>query len=350
LCGGGLAVSSSLAVPPHRGPPSDHFDGSRFINLEPYPEKRTRDLLRWWLTARKGPWRDWVDEPSGPKPAERVGDGRIVVTWINHATLLVQMDGVNVLTDPVYSESVGPFSFVGPRRHRAPGIRFEDLPPLDAVAVSHNHYDHMDLPTLRRLSAERAAPVVVGLGNASYLAQRGVASARDVDWWDSVSIRDSVRIVAVPSRHWSARSGSDRRHTLWAAFVIEGPSGRVYFGGDTGYGRHFALARERLGAMDVALLPIGAYKPEWFMRENHLSPAEAVRASGDLAARVSLPMHFDTWQLGDDGETEPLDDLQAALRGNAAQQRVFVIARHGVPIVASRSTRSPASAASADRP
>lgn len=321
-------VASRLAADPYVGPVSDHFDGRRFSNLDPIPDKSTSEVMRWQRTRVRQPWTEWIDEPPGPRPPERVDGGAIRVTWINHATLLIQLDGVNILTDPNYSKRASPFQWIGPRRHRAPGIRWEDLPRIDMVVVSHNHYDHMDIPTLRRLAARDSAPILVGLGNTAYLQPRGVGGTRDLDWWDSVPVA-GVRVTAVPVQHWSARSRSDRRHTLWMGYVIEGPSGRVYFGGDTGYGRHFSVVRERFGAMDVALLPIGAFMPVWFMQTSHVSPAEAVQASEDLGARMSIPMHFDTWQLGDDGDREPLAELQKALATNDAQRAVWRIARHG---------------------
>lgn len=321
-------VASRLAADPYVGPVSDHFDGQQFSNLDPIPDKTTGDIARWQRTRVRQPWAEWVDEVPGPKPLERVDDGTISVTWINHATFLVQLDGVNILTDPNYSERASPFQWIGPKRHRAPGIRWEDLPPIDLVVVSHNHYDHMDVNTLRRIAARDSAPTLVGLGNNAYLAPRGVTGTRDLDWWDSVRV-GAVLAMAVPVQHWSARSRGDQRHTLWAGYVLEGPSGRVYFGGDTGYGRHFGLARERLGSMDVALLPIGAFMPIWFMQTSHVSPAEAVRASEDLSARVSIPMHFGTWQLGDDGDAEPLAELEKALAANEAQRAVWRVAQHG---------------------
>lgn len=321
-------VSRRLSAASWTGPRSDHFDGRTFENLEPFPDKSLASVLRWKLTSRTSPWAAWVAEAPGPRPPARVTDGSIRVTWINHASVLVQLDGINILTDPTYSDRASPFSWIGPKRHRAPGIPFDDLPPIDLVVVSHNHYDHMDVPTLRQLQARDGAPVLVGLGNTAYLAARGVRGTKDVDWWDTTTV-GPVRVTATPSQHWSARFRDDRRHTLWAAYMIEGPSGRVYFGGDTGYGRHFALTKERLGAPDVALLPIGAFMPVWFMRPAHMSPGEAVQASRDLGATMAMPIHYGTWQLGDDGDAEPEGELHAALAADAAQQVVWRVARHG---------------------
>lgn len=330
LAVGIMVFFARQAAAPWTGPVSDHFDGHRFTNIGNVPEKTGRDVLKWQLTSHKRPWLRWIDEAPGPKPIERVNDGSIRVTWINHATVLVQMDNVNILTDPIYSKFASPVSWAGPARHRNPGIRWEDLPPIDLVVVSHNHYDHMDMPTLRRLSQRPEAPrIVVGLGNTAYLSARRVARSEDIDWWQAVQVQ-GVKATAVPVQHWSSRAQSDNRRTLWAGFVFEGPSGRVYFGGDTGYGPHFSLVRERLGSPDVALLPIGAYLPIWFMKENHMTPAEGVQASVDLGARSSVPIHFGTWQLGDDGDKEPLQDLEAALATNPTQRAVWRVVQHGV--------------------
>ncbi len=331
LVGAVLLFFQQMTAKPWTGPVSDHFDGRRFSNLGNVPDKTGRDVLKWQLTSKKRPWTRWIDEAPGPRPAEHVNDGTIRVTWVNHATVLIQMDGVNILTDPTFSRFASPVSWAGPARHRVPGIAWDDLPPIDVVVVSHNHYDHMDLPTLRRLAARpEKPPMLVGLGNTTYLAARGVTGTRDMDWWDSTSI-SGVTVHAVPVQHWSARGQTDVRHTLWAGFVFTGPSGRVYFGGDTGYGQHFSLVRARVGTPDVALLPIGAYMPVWFMKENHMTPAEAVQASIDLGARVAIPIHFGTWQLGDDGDNEPLQDLETALAANSAQRTVWRVAKHGAP-------------------
>ncbi|HVE78632.1 MAG TPA: MBL fold metallo-hydrolase [Gemmatimonadaceae bacterium] len=324
-------VDRTLGAESWGGPRSDHFDGRRFVNQEPYHDKSLGDLLRWRLaTARegRGAWPEWIDAAAGPRPPAHVAGSVVRATLVNHATLLLQLDGVNVLTDPVWSDRVGPVSWLGPRRVRAPGLRFDDLPPIDVVVISHNHYDHMDVATLRRLVAAHRPRILAGLGNRRYLEARGVTGVEDVDWGDTAVVR-GVTVTAVPLRHWSARARTDRRHTLWAGYVVTGPSGRVYFGGDTGYGGHFAEARARFGPFDLALLPIGAFAPRWFMGDNHMSPREAVRAAGELGARVVVPMHYGTFPLGSDGEGEALDSLRAAL--GEARGRV-VIAEHGAGV------------------
>src|SRR5688572_3378031 len=287
LGAGAFLLDRKFAAPRHRGPVSDHFDGSRFHNHHSGWQSEG-SFLKWQLTAKRGPWRHWVDAPAGPAPPVRVSDGRLRVTFINHATTLIQMDGLNILTDPIWSERCSPVSWAGPKRHRAPGIRFEDLPPIDVVLVSHNHYDHLDVPTLRRLAARDRPRILAGLGNAELLADAGIPNGDELDWWDAREVGRGVHAFATPAKHFSGRTPFDRNHTLWMAWVLEGPAGRVYFAGDTGYGGHFAAARARLGPMRLALLPIGAYDPQWVMGDVHMDPAGAVRAHHDLGAGTSV--------------------------------------------------------------
>lgn len=320
---GVVVERTTFASPHYRGPRSDHFDGRRFHNHASGWQSHG-SFLKWQLTKKPGPWTAWIESQPGPPPEKVVDDGRVRITWINHATLLVQMDGVNVITDPTWSERCSPLSFAGPRRHRAPGLRFEDLPPIDAVLVSHNHYDHLDIPTLRRFgNARKLTP----LGNSALMARHGVDGARDLEWWESAKLSDRVTVTLVPAQHFCARALSDKNATLWGGFVISGPSGNVYFAGDTGWGRHFADIAKHFGSIRVAMLPIGAYLPRWFMKPVHISPDEAVDAHHLLHARTSIAMHFGTWRLGDDGEREPADDLRRAIAAKGNPN--FLILEHG---------------------
>jgi L-ascorbate metabolism protein UlaG (beta-lactamase superfamily) len=309
-----------FAAPRFRGPVSDHFDGRRFHNHGDGWQSEG-SFLRWQMTKEPGEWPEWIESKPGPPPPRHVEDGRVRITWINHASMLIQMDGVNILTDPIWSERCSPVSFVGPRRHRAPGLRFLDLPPIDVVLVSHNHYDHMDVPTLRKLASAR---IVAPLGNRALLGRYGISS-RDLDWWQPLPLSRNVVVTAVPAQHFSARALSDRNAALWGGYVITGPSGSVYFAGDTGWGEHFEQIRERFGSPRVALLPIGAYLPRWFMKPAHISPDEAVEAHAVLGATTTIPMHFGTFRLGDDGYEEPLRDLRSAL----GPRKGFVVLEHG---------------------
>jgi L-ascorbate metabolism protein UlaG (beta-lactamase superfamily) len=323
-----VATGSALSVRYWNGPKSDHFDGRRFHSSTPFPHA-SGGFWRWMLHRERGPWRDFTDTPPGPRPPERVADGRLRATFVNHATVLLQMDGVNVLTDPVYSNRVSPFSFVGPRRHRPPGIRFEDLPPIDVVLVSHNHYDHMDLDTLRRVVARDRSAIFVALNNASFLESRGVRGARDLDWWNSVALPSGVTVTAVPVRHFSSRSFSDGNRALWCGFVVTGPSGSFFFAGDTGWSLHFAQIRDRFPGLRLALLPIGAYRPRWFMSPVHIDPAEAVCAHETLGAATSMAIHFGTFAQADDGEFEPQEALRAALAERPEPRPRFLLLDNG---------------------
>ena len=318
-------------APPYRGPKSDHFDGRRFFNPAPEVHHASGgDLLKWMLSRKRGPWRRVHAEP-GPPPPRRVEGDALRVTLVGHATLLVQMDGLNLLTDPVWAPRVSPVGFAGPKRFRPPGVRFEDLPPIDLVLLSHNHYDHCCLPTLRRLAAAHdAPPIVTGLGNAALLEKHGIPGAVELDWWEDTRVGEA-RVVGVEMQHFSGRGPRDRDRTLWLGLVVEHPrAGRVLFCGDTGYGPHFERIRERVGVPRLALLPIGAYRPRWFMKWVHVDPDEAVRAHLDLGAMTSVGMHYGTFALADDGMDEPIADLETARATHAVHPDAFRLLAHGV--------------------
>jgi L-ascorbate metabolism protein UlaG (beta-lactamase superfamily) len=313
LAGSVVTTGCLLSAPGYEGPATPYFDGKRFRNEEPQPHG-FGDFLRWITNRDRGPWpAEALPVPPAPPPPERVAGGGLRVTFVNHSTVLVQVDGLNLLTDPVWSDRVGPASWLGVKRLRAPGLRLEDLPPIDAILVSHNHYDHLDVPTLRALSGRFGAPVITGLGNSELLRRKGIPGGVDLDWWQSTPIAPGVTVTAVPAAHFSGRGLFDRDRTLWCGFVVEGPSGRVYFAGDTGRGPHFAEVRRRFGPVRLALLPIGAYRPRWFMSPVHVDPAEAVEAARVLEAGTSVGIHFGTFPQADDGIEEPVRDLEAAL-------------------------------------
>ena len=228
------------------------------------------------------------------------------VTMVGHASVLVQLAGVNVLIDPVWSERVSPVAWAGPRRVSAPGVRFEDLPPIDAVLVTHNHYDHMDAPTLRRLRAAHRPRVIAPLGNDRLIP----GGAETADWGGVIDL-GAVRITLVPAHHWSARAIGDRRRALWCGFVLQSPAGTLYNVGDTGYGDGRIFEAVRDFAPDVALIPIGAYEPRWFMRDQHVNPAEAVQIMRDCGARHALGTHWGVVQLTNEAREAPREALQA---------------------------------------
>jgi N-acyl-phosphatidylethanolamine-hydrolysing phospholipase D len=251
-------------------------------------------------------------QPSFATP--RAPAAQLRITWVGHASLLLQLGGLNVLTDPMWSERASPVSFAGPRRWVAPGIAFEDLPPLDVVLQSHNHYDHLDDQTVRRLArAHPKARWVVSLGLASFVQRRGAPAGAvvELDWWQERTI-ESLRIAATPALHFSSRGVGDRGDTLWCGFALQVGGRRVFFAGDTGYHPEFAAIGERYGPFDVALLPIGAYEPRWFMRYLHMNPEEAVAAFRALHARIMVPIHWGTFKLTDEAMDEPPVRARAA--------------------------------------
>lgn len=319
----GAALERLFAAPHYRGPVSEHFDGRRFVNPNRLMAHQG-NFLKWQLDRRPGWWPDWVDATPGPAPPGRVGDGAMRVTFINHSTTLIQFDDINILTDPVWSERVSPVELVGPRRHRAAGIRFDDLPPIDAVLVSHNHYDHLDITTLLRLVVRDHPRIVTPLGNGALMARQGIFGATELDWWAGGLLAHDLRVTCVPAQHFSSRGLSDRNANLWGGFVVSGSAGNLYFAGDTGWGPHFTEIGSRFAPIRAALLPIGAYLPRWFMKPQHIDPADAVKAHAALGASTSIAIHFGTFALGDDGLEEPVRELKRAI-AEAGDPRFWIL-------------------------
>ncbi len=307
----------------YSGPASDHFDGARFFNTAPITSDRTLgDLLRWRWSARPGAW-----PPASPvalvAPEPRSDATRITI--VGHATALIQARGLNLLTDPVWSARASPVPFVGPRRVSPPAIAFDDLPRIDVVLLSHNHYDHLDIATLRRLVARDDPLIVTPLGNDGVI-HRNIPRARLAlgDWWDRRRLADDVEITFLPAQHWSARGLFDRRRALWCGFALQAANEWIYVAGDTGYGDGslFTEIRRRIGSPAAALLPIGAYAPRWFMAAQHCNPEEAVMIFEALNARLAAGVHWGVFRLSDEGWDEPREALARALakRGVAPER------------------------------
>jgi L-ascorbate metabolism protein UlaG (beta-lactamase superfamily) len=298
---------------------SDHFDGRRFTNPDgvagqPFTAvpRMLREPRRLWprhvnVTARR------------PTPLD---DSAAAVTFIGHSTFLIQTQRGNLITDPMYSTYAGPLNRLGPRRVRKPAVAFEDLPPISTVLLSHNHYDHCDLPTLRQL-ARRFNPVVITpLGNARLARSAGIRRVEELDWWEDAT-QAALPVTVTPARHFSARTPFDRNRALWSGFVLNASGRRIYFAGDTAYGPFFHDIRTRLGPIDLALLPVGAYEPRWFMHVVHMNPAEAVRSHLDVGAAMSIGTHFGTFQLTSEGIDEPLRALAEARRAHGVDDSSF---------------------------
>ena len=320
----------------YQGPVSDHFDGERFFNAYATRPRSRGAMLRWnvnrhWRRS-KAKWPAFAPSPYADRPPARVEGRAMRISFVGHASFLLQTGGLNILLDPVWSRRVSPFGFVGPKRVNDPGIAFAELPPVDVVLVSHAHYDHLDVATLSRLAAAHRPRVVTPLGNDTIMrAHDAAVKAESYDWGDRVTLGPGVAVALLPTQHWSARSLSDRNMSLWASFVVEAPGGAIYFVADSGYGdgRNFRAARERHGPLRLAILPIGAYEPRWFMRDSHMNPAESVQAFLDCGAAFALAHHFGTFQLSDEAIDAPLVALSEALRLCAIPSERFRALRPG---------------------
>ncbi len=313
----GRAATSTRRNRYYSGPVSDHFDGTLFYNAGGSVPRGWRELLKWQLNDRGSRWPKSFDSPyAGATPHQRVDGADLHVTMVGHATMLLQVAGLNILTDPVWAKRVSPFRMIGPTRRNAPGIEFDDLPPIDVVLLTHNHYDHLDLDTLKRLQARHDPLVVTPLGNDT-IARTVAPRLRFAvgDWGDSVEIADGVTVHFEPCHHWSARGSRDRRMALWAAFVLETPAGRVYHIGDTGFhdGIHYREVFDKYGGFRLALLPIGAYEPRWFMRDHHQNPQEAVEGMRLAGIQFAVGHHWGVFRLTNEAIDEPPLALSDAL-------------------------------------
>ena len=320
-------------------PVSDHCDGERFFN--PYENARPlSDVIKWARTRQRTPWPSHVPlQPHDPPPT-RVDPGRVAVTFIGHSTFLLRTASSVILTDPVFTTHAGPFGRLGPARVRPPGIAATTLPPVDIVLVSHNHYDHLQPSSLRRFreSATFVAPLGVG-GQLGLPPGRKIDERRpetrkihELDWWQTTRIGDA-EITCVPAQHFSARTPWDRNRTLWCGYVVRVDGVVIYFAADTGYTPQFKQIGERCPSIDLALLPIGAYEPRWFMSPIHMNPEEAVRAHQDVCARLSIGMHFGTFQLTDEGIDEPLRALEQAKASHGVKAESFRTLEFGESVV-----------------
>ncbi|WP_428377694.1 MBL fold metallo-hydrolase [Lichenicoccus sp.] len=314
-------TADGFCNPPWLSPPEPAPDPA--IAAPHGSRSRMLTLLRWRMRRSGSPWPTWItDPPPSGDPFAVPSPGQVSVTFIGHSCFLIRLPGLTVLTDPMFSHRASPVSWIGPARVRAPGRRLDELPPVDLVLQSHNHYDHLDLPSLRALYRRSAPRVITPLGNAGLIRKAGRFSVEELDWWQTSQGWQTgqtdhpvpVRITAVPARHFSARTTRDTGRALWAGFMLEtmprqeAPHGaglRILFAGDTGDGTHWPLIRDRLGAPDLALLPIGAYAPRAIMRRMHMDPAEAVRAHRQLGAKQSIGMHFGTFRLTDEAVDAP---------------------------------------------
>jgi L-ascorbate metabolism protein UlaG (beta-lactamase superfamily) len=323
----------------YSGPLSAHFDGSRFVGPYAVEGQGTLAFWRWRLTREPAKWPAQVDNRFSDKPPARVEKG-VRVSFAGHASYLMQTAGLNILIDPVWSERASPVSFAGPTRVRAPGIAFDDLPKIDVVLITHGHYDHLDVATLARLMQRDRPRFVAPLGHDATIQQgAGAADVTTLDWHARATLSDNVAVTLVPTQHWSARGLFDRNKALWGGYVIETPAARVYHVTDTGYGDGalFRQTRDRYGPFDLAVIPIGAYEPRWFMREQHINPEEAVRVLQDCGAPLAMAYHFGTFQLTDEAIDAPVEALRAACAANGIAEEKFRVLEPGEILELNRS-------------
>lgn len=319
-----LALLATVVVPPfldriyYRGPVGAHYDGQRFRNpdgeaFSPQQMQPAR-MLRFFSGQARAPWPNHVPVAPG-HPMARVSGAGMIATWIGHSTVLVQAGGINILTDPIWAERAGPWGLLGPRRVREPGVRFEDLPRIDLVLVSHDHYDHMDVATLKRLWARDHPLIVTSLGNDTVMGLPAVTR----DWGGKVEVRPGITVTIERVHHWGSRWMSDRDRALWSGFAVTLPGGNLFFAGDTGWGDgSWPTDAAKNGPYRLAILPIGAFVPRNLMASNHIGPVEAVEAFRRLGASYGLPVHWGTFRLS----SEAIDAPPALLR--------TTLVRHGM--------------------
>ncbi len=284
-------------------------------------------LLKWQFGGGRSVWPKLVDNLEYPPPPLHVYGKSLQATWIGHSTVLIQTAGINILTDPFFSMRASPVGVAGPKRVRKPALMPHQLPPIDIVLISHNHYDHLDRPGLRRLLKDHSPTFVTPLGNRKYLRSLRIGlDIVELDWRGGLSI-GPLSITAMPALHWSKRGIDDANRALWASFVIEAPGGPIYFAGDTGYGdgKIFRAVKSKFGSPRLSLLPIGAYEPRWFMKSQHMNPDDAVLAHVDLGSRTSFAIHHGTIQLTNEAIDQPVLDLQIALAKHDVSEDAFVV-------------------------
>jgi L-ascorbate metabolism protein UlaG (beta-lactamase superfamily) len=287
------------------------FRNGRFISFPGGKNKSLVDVIKWKWSSKPKTWPKW--RSLSALPSQEIDVNQNSATWISHSTVLLKIHGQTILTDPVFSNRIGPIPVLGIKRKTPPGKNIELLPPIDIVLISHNHYDHLDAFSIKSILSSNNPLIITPLGNGSLLRSLGCTRVVELDWWDSFQATPLLNIALTPALHWSRRTLWDMCRALWGGFVIQSPSHKIFFAGDTGYHDHFKKIHQRFGPMDFSLLPIGAYEPKWFMKDAHMDPADAVQAHLDLHSKKSMGIHFGTFRLTDEGIDDPAHELQKVL-------------------------------------
>ena len=328
----GILLSACTATKEDVRNKSLNFNRGVFTNINPVKMHSFWNILWTGITTdmERADWPEWVETKADKSPVGRVHDGKTRITFINHATFLIQVGGFNILTDPVFSKRASPVSFAGPKRVHKPGVSLDDLPKIDVIIISHDHYDHLDLSSIKKLTKRDNPKIYVGLGVGSRLATS--ENIHELDWLESADVAEGFTLWFLDVQHFSGRSLADRNTTLWGGFLLNVGGKKIYFGGDSGYADHYKRTYERFGPIDIAFLPIGAYAPKRLFKTVHLDPFEAVQAHIDLKATISIGMHHGTFQISAESRIEPQILLEQAKRKANIAPFAFITLDVGKPL------------------
>ncbi len=301
---------------------SPNFREGKFHN-----QNKNENVMNFWdilkfLASKREKWPEWIDNTHIPELKNEKDEENIVLTFINHASFLIEIENFKIITDPIFSERASPFSWLGPKRKRAPGLSLEQLPKIDLVLISHNHYDHLDLPSLRKIEEKFSPKIIVPIGDADWLRKKGFKNVTELDWHESESI-ENLEIHFVPAQHSTNRKMFDVDQSFWGGYVIKHPKAQIFHAGDTGYAGHFKEIGNKFD-IDIALLPIGDYKPKDFLYL-HMGPKEAVQAHLDLRSKISFPMHYETFQLSALANLEAENELKEHLKQNPQNFKILQV-------------------------
>ena len=318
-----------LSGPSYNGPKSDHYNGKKFMNPNGLEAKGFKDVFKFVRERKMEPYQfnyeTFVRKEAIP---EKLEESKVKITFVNHSTFLIQYAGLNILTDPIWSFRCSPFQFAGPKRMRPPGVKFEDLPNIDLVLLSHNHYDHFDSNTVKDLIKKFQPQFIVPLGMKKSIQKLGGKRVDEIDWNQSFNFQ-KISITGTPANHFTSRGLFDRDKTLWCGYLLQFDHHKLYFVGDTGYGPNFKKIGKQYGPIDICLIPIGAYKPEWFMEPIHISPPQAIQVHKDIQSVQSIAMHFGTFPLADDGQGTAEKELAQAMDESNVDAMTFIVPDEG---------------------